>query len=167
MPPVAGFLISAVWFLIWGALARSFWHGLQVARATRDWPSVAGQVVGTRIDEERSRGDGRSSRVYRLRVRYAYVVDGVRRTSSRRFAAELAGWTSWGGRKAAERHRARYPVGAPVTAYYDPADPVLAVLETGARWGNWAVFLTTATLCASSVFVLWFCLVLLSPERIG
>lgn len=137
MPPLVGFLISAAWFLIWGALARSFWHGIQVARATRDWPAVAGAVVSTRIDETRSRGDGRPTRVYRLRVRYAYVVDGVRRTSSRRYAAELAGWTLWGGRKAAERDLARYPVGAAVTAYYDPSDPVLAVLETGARRGSW------------------------------
>lgn len=29
------------------------------------------------------------------------------------------------------------------------------------------MFLTTATLSASAAFVLWFCLVLLSSERIG
>lgn len=105
--------------------------------------------------------------MYRLRVRYAYVVDGVRRTSSLRCAAEVGGVTSWGSRQAAERDAVRYPGGAPVTVFHDPADPTRAVLKTGPRRSDWAAFAVAVAFCSLTPFLLWFCLVLLSPERLG
>jgi hypothetical protein len=96
---------------------------------TFGWLSVAGEVTSTGIDRNRNIDDdsGHVSYTYSPRVTYAYTVEGLAYESQ--LVAILRISTSGGGY--ARDKIAMYPVGSSVTVYYDPANPSMAVLETG------------------------------------
>lgn len=98
------------------------------AQASRQWPMVLGQVVSSRITSSSSSEGGTT---YEPDIHYAFDVGG-RAYNSRRVA--FGGFTSTSNPRDAEKHTARYPVGAVVQVYYNPANPQDATLER--RAGN-------------------------------
>jgi hypothetical protein len=117
------------------------WLAFQTAGATgeaddsRAWPTAEGVVTASSVVKSRSQGArGSGHDIFTADVAYSYPVsgralvghrvhfEGVRATHEADAAAIVA----------------RYPVGAPVTVHYDPADPEHATLETGApAWRIW------------------------------
>ena len=130
-----------------------------IARASRDWPTVAGRIVRSEI---RSNRGANGLPGFRAMIRYAYVVDEEeyegREVSGGNFPYRSA--------RSANLRVAAFPVGELVTVRYSPDDPELAVLETGMSvdvlylpvmagllllaalailsWGGWQLFKTVA-----------------------
>lgn len=96
---------------------------LERAAAAAEWPASGGLVI---TSEVASGTDADGSRLYWPNVEYRY---GVRDSTyvGTRVRAILTRASSDGP---ARRVVARYPVGAAVTVFYDPADPSSALLET-------------------------------------
>jgi hypothetical protein len=122
-----GVLFGTVWILGWSAGTLFFaWmtvRGIVMQARAADFPSTQGTVLDSRVETHHDNEDGTS---YTAKARYAYVVHGHRYESGKlRF-----GMTS-GGRKASESFVRQHPPGSPVTVFYDPANPALALLEPG------------------------------------
>lgn len=102
------------------------WSSLRQAQAAGFIP-VSATVLASSVEESSMRigSGGGSVRTFRPLIRYAYAVDGVNYESDRFHFTGPA----WKDRDAALAAAARYPVGAPVTAHYDPSDPAVAVLD--------------------------------------
>jgi Protein of unknown function (DUF3592) len=94
-----------------------------VREAAQSWPSTMGVVVASTIRVTRTHRSRSETPV----VAYQYQVDGqpyvgkVVKAGEQFFSARLHG--------DAQRTVDRYPVGAQVTVFYDPANPADSVLE--------------------------------------
>ncbi|MFO1076244.1 MAG: DUF3592 domain-containing protein [Planctomycetota bacterium] len=116
-------------FLAWFA-AKTLWHSggeLLMAWRSRHWAATRGTVeraVLTRMRTRRVTTEG-------ARIAYAFVVDGRTYTSMRcRFAATLGGPDGVLLSQSKEL-LARFPAGAEVEVFYDPADPERSTLDRG------------------------------------
>jgi Protein of unknown function (DUF3592) len=87
------------------------------AKASLQWPSVAGTIVVSEMVEDRA-GENVSSQPL---VTYSYVVNAQALRSSR------VGFVASKSRKVVEK----YPRGNPVEVFFDPQQPSSAVLERG------------------------------------
>jgi hypothetical protein len=126
-------LFSAVIALFGVALKRQ-------AAAADGWKETKGRVVSSETERFVAGSDRISAptrHLLRQRVIYAYKVAGVDYSSDRvafgaRTASSIAGLE--------QAIVKRYPLGAGVTVYYDPANPSQAILERGVRklWLVWA-----------------------------
>lgn len=121
-------------FLLFGVLLivvgyRKFVQG----QASNQWPSVVGQVVFTNVERvwDTSSSDDRSDMNFRPIVKYQYKVGEQVFDSDQRDIAGSVHQTSDASKAQAEIER--FPVGSPVTVYYDPKDPKTGVLERGAQ----------------------------------
>jgi hypothetical protein len=95
------------------------------ARVTWTWPSTEGIVRGTEVLE--TCGGGLKGRAeFQPVITYEYSVGGVSHTGKRIKLVDISSSSRY-----AHRIVARYPVGAGVTVYYDPASPQDAVLRRG------------------------------------
>lgn len=106
--------------------------------AAAGWPSVPGTVLVSTVQLRVGAAgpEGGRSRAYHPVVVYAYTVGGRPYQGQRIFFGDSLG-TGWPG--PAQRTAARFPVGATVPVYYDPANPAQAVLERRAP-ANWLLF---------------------------
>jgi len=108
------------------------------ARASAGWASTEAAVRSSEVAKKRHTSwtgrRRRTSIVYSPRVRYEYVVDG------RTYTCDCVSFGDHSSSDAARAQKVvnRYPKGTKVTAYYDPEDPRLAVLETGTSWSTYA-----------------------------
>ena len=119
--------------LYWGARTHLPGH----LRQARRWPSTAGTVIASGVQARQKKpgdpgynfGDAEVSN--EPRVEYQYRV-GKRKYRGRRITIgeKTSGFEL-------EAILARYPVGAAVTVYYDPANPQTAVLERDLPAGVW------------------------------
>lgn len=136
--PVASLLVPSIFMLVGGIVGAVGYFMLARARASRRWPSVSGQVVRSEV-VSREQTDtepgtihiGRRPRVYSVALEYAYEVDGTTLKSKR--VAFTDSFTKSEGQ--CEKIAARYPVGSPVTVYYDPEKPTKAVLDRATGCG--------------------------------
>jgi len=133
--PVAGLVVGSVLAAVGFAVA--FWLGKPVrdqAAASAAWPSTEGRITRSRLD--RSHRGGSTS--VTADIGYEYAVAGAAHEGFRVWIGD--DYSSSPGRE----FRAavgRYPDGARVTVFYDPADPAESVLEPGATWSGSIVFL--------------------------
>lgn len=133
--PVAGLIVGSI--LAAAGFAVTFWLGKPIrdqAAASAAWPSTEGRITRSRL--ERSHRDGSTS--VTADVGYEYAVAGATHEGFRVWIGD--GYSASPGRE----FRAavgRYPEGARVTVFYDPADPAESVLEPGATWSGSIVFL--------------------------
>ncbi len=108
-------------FFVIGLILLAFWYFLRRrASKTMRWPSVNGRIIDSRLVEGR---DSDGDRTLTASVIYAYEVAG----------AQLQGNSIavGGGSGNPKQIVARYPAGAEVQVFYDPAKPKSAVLEPG------------------------------------
>lgn len=119
------------------------------ARRAANWPTVQGVVVESHVEAVRRRSENRISTSYYPRVTYQYRVNLQEYTGKQiGFGAES---TSSGK---AERVRAQYAQGAPVTVFYDPEDPAKAVLEAKAK-NFWSYLFLGVVLLAAGLAAAW------------
>ncbi len=90
-------------------------HPFGSRRAAWRWPAVTGAVVRTDIH---AAPDPTGTPLYTLVVEYTYRVGGTPYVGTADDLAEVTSAADWAAAAAA-----RYPVGAPLTVYYDPAAP--------------------------------------------
>jgi hypothetical protein len=93
--------------------------------------TTTGKMVTSKVREERHarRGTGGNNRYsYHPDVTYEYVVDGKTYTGTRATEFSMGG-TNFRG--PTETFIKKYPKGAEVAVYYDPANPADSVLEKG------------------------------------
>ena len=108
-------------------LSAGFIRDLYFAIKSKEWPKTAGKVIDADIARTGTgRGSYSSADVY-----YEYEVRGERYTSRR---IDYAG--RGGGAPGAYDYAGRYSEGQGLAVRYDPNNPKRAVLETGARPGN-------------------------------
>jgi Protein of unknown function (DUF3592) len=97
--------------------------GFLLARSpgkSNHWPTTTGQILASTINYRRRSGGGHSP--YPL-VMYVYQVEGKQYQSQRiYFGGQIGGSAMTGVVK-------KYPVGTQVPVYYNPQNPVDAVLE--------------------------------------
>jgi hypothetical protein len=110
---------------------RAYFRPAQAARrAAQAWPSASGVVLSAQV-ETRSAWDstsGADSTSFHPAITYEYEVNGQRYRGDRLRASDS--FYSMGMLPgSAQAVVNRYPVGAPVTVYYNPANPQEAVLE--------------------------------------
>lgn len=120
-------VLSGIFTLVgMGAIWMGYYFHQQDA-ASRDWPSVAGTVLRSKIEKTRSTtGTGAGKRTvtkYSPYVQYTYRVDGRSYRSSRIAYGQLE--------KPASRTVDRYAEGKRVKVYYNPEKPERSVLEPG------------------------------------
>jgi Protein of unknown function (DUF3592) len=120
------FLIVVILAVVGGA----FWFANQNKKkreaAAAGWNSVEGEIVSAEVRRTHDNdSDGGPSYIYEPLVAYRYTVNGEAFSGSRvNFSAARHQFP-----KKAEEVVARYPVGAKVAVYFDPANPRDSVLE--------------------------------------
>ena len=130
---VYAMLLAPLALILFAAVYKS----LQV-RAASNWPSVPGKVVVSTsevreirvLDEQREEGFRLEQRNF-ANIVYEYVVSGQTLTNNRVSIGEDRG--NFGVAETI----ARYPVGTPVTVYYNSRHPRDAVLERDTPKGLW------------------------------
>lgn len=148
---VAGLLVGAL-------MTRIFSN----AQANRSWPATTGQVVGSRMETDRSnrrrQSSGQRSRrrtSYDAIVRYSYTVGGQSYTNDQLSAA--TDYFSSSNQSRTRDFLNRHPVGASVTVFYNPRQPGSSVLERGGFGAvQWGLLLGLAPLLAGlGALALW------------
>lgn len=130
---LAGVLIGASLIAL-ALAARSYWQ----AKASADWPQVQAIVVQSEIERN---SDSKGQTRYRPRVSYRYQIEGREILGDRIYFGESSFLLEADAREVV----APYPVGATVTASYDPGDADSAVLEPGrARNLTWLLVIGLA-----------------------
>lgn len=131
------------------------------ARASRQWPSVSGVVVSSKILKEVSSSNSGTRRAvtdhqYKPEVAFEYTVRGVKYLSNKvSFTDHSTNSTRY-----ANRVTEKYPEGKVVAVFYDPDDPGNGVLETSAGTAVWLFFLGGLFLLAVSALFLY-----IGPEK--
>lgn len=93
-------------------------------RKSQGWVPAAGRILYSNVFVQSGTPGDRS---YQVSIAYTYQVMGQSYQGNQlAFGSEGTGYST---RSAAENVAARYPAGSEVTIYYDPEDPVKAVLE--------------------------------------
>lgn len=116
-------VMGAIFALVAAILIGIGVYGRGRAQASRQWPMVLGQVVSSRVTSSSSSEGGTT---YEPDIRYAYDVGGRAYSSNR---VVFGGFSGTGNPRDAQKHTTRYPAGAVVQVYYNPANPQDATLE--------------------------------------
>jgi hypothetical protein len=122
-------------------LSWRVWRNVREVKASRSWPFVPGRVIGASCREDVIRGGSDSSDSdttwYVPLVQYEYEVGGQAYRGNRIGFSEERQVS----REKAFQVLEAFPVGHPVTVFYDPAKPRDAILQRANR-GN--IFLAVA-----------------------
>ena len=121
-------LIGGIFALVAGVILGIGVFVRRRAEASKRWPMVLGQVIASQVT---SSSDSDGGTTYSPLIQYAYDLGGQAYHSSR---VAFGGFVSTSNPRDAQKHTSRYPVGAVVQVYYNPANPQDATLER--RAGN-------------------------------
>jgi hypothetical protein len=116
------------------ALVRGF-IDFRTSKASRDWPSVEGQVTIATVEMKTESDDDGTTTKYSPRVVYTYAISGQQHTSDQ----VVPGARLWHASRARAEAKLAYQTGQQVTVYYNPNKPDHAVLEAGATRGAWGM----------------------------
>jgi hypothetical protein len=122
------------------------------ARRGPKWPQTAGKVVSSTTEPCTQVVDGRHLTAYRPVVEYAYTV----RDHEYRGQQITLNVTTAGSQDSAKATAAKYPAGASVAVFYDPANPGHAALTVHSPY-QWGGLVVAAFLLAVAVYAsaLW------------
>ena len=117
------FVISSVLVSLWGLRV------IVMARRTLQWPSVKGII-------EESKMPARSDEFNDLlpHIEYSYSVDERIYRQVLKFSGDITPTQEF-----AKSYVEKYPVGASVQVYYNPANPETSTLEPGLGKGDWLI----------------------------
>ena len=117
-------IVPIIFFVIFGIfLYRRSQQGQAAKQAAQSWPSTMGTVLMSSVQSRRS---GNSTSIYPVVV-YQYSVNGQTYQSQTVKAGEQFFNVRVLGQ--AEETVRRYPIGAQVMVYYNPANPQQSALE--------------------------------------
>lgn len=121
------FGVAGLFLLILG------FNQFRTSKASRDWPSIEGQVSIATVEMKTESGDSGISKKYSPRVVYNYSISGQQYTSDQVVIGARAWYTS----QIKAGTKLTYQSGQQVTVYYNPDNPAQAVLKAGATRGAW------------------------------
>lgn len=157
--PFFGFFLPFAGFAMAISGVVSYLRLRRIIVASRTWPKAVGKIVAAAVSTiyERNSGDtestlNRTTKKYRADVQYTY------RVGQRDFAAAAItlGWAPlYGFARDAEAVVAKYPAGAEVDVYYDPANPELCMLEPESRGGVLAPLIFAMIFAVGSAVFVW------------
>lgn len=117
---IVGGIVVGVGFLMWRAYLDR--------QASPQWPSVMGRILDSRVVAQNESNDGASfTREWRIDLNYRYTVNG-HTYQNNRIRALLP---RFGSEAEALSIQRRFPAGAEVPVYHDPAKPQSSVLIPG------------------------------------
>ncbi len=109
-------------------LAFLMWRGYLDRQASPQWPSATGVITDSRVVAQNESNDGASfTREWRIDVSYTYSVNG-QSYKNNRIRAMLPRFSTEAEALAIQQ---RFPAGARVPVFYDPAKPTSSVLIPG------------------------------------
>jgi hypothetical protein len=150
MPGSLGASLFSLVFVAVGAGILYYARGVaRKMQQSLSWPSARGEIAHSAVFREMQDSSSSSGPTYKADVAYRYQVKG------RDFSSEqitLADYSSTTGRAQAIVNR--YPHGAAVTVYYNPANPAEAVLERGASGGLNLLYLIGGLFALGGMFFL-------------
>ena len=118
---------------------------------TQHWPTASGIIRHSGIHLKELMNSSR----YYATIPYDYQVDGVWYSSTRVSFGDF--WNMGNGSMKATRILSCYPEGKKVTVFYDPADPKVAVLETGLTERTWTAIISgVGFLLWGTLPMIWF-----------
>jgi hypothetical protein len=125
-PGKANPIFLGLLFMIIGGFVFFMWvlPPMQYANASKEWPSVPGEI--TRSEIETYRRDGKTQ--YLPDIAYKYSIDGKNYTSSKVTVGDPP-YSS--NTSPAKRVQSEYPEGKSVEVYYDPEVPSSSALKPG------------------------------------
>ena len=119
--------IGPVWLVagpITVMLVAMLAHKLMQVRRAAAWPQAAGRITRSEVAaRHRQRSDRPTELINEPAIEYEFTANGTKYTGTRISIGEDSGGAN------TEATLARYPLGATVMVYYDPADPGNCVLE--------------------------------------
>jgi len=143
-------------------LALIIWISVTKRRGsgTPNWPTIVGHVLSaTAVELEMETSDGLVSTFTPI-IRYDYDVAGTLHTSARlNFLSDEHG--TFKDRRAAGQVVAKYPIGASVDVFYNPANPKQAALDVPKPAAHNAVLYYGATNLVAGALIIALGIVLL------
>ncbi len=133
--PPGAVIQGVLFFAACGLVAGlSLLSDLASALSAARWPTVAGTVITSRVEQRRELAPGGGNRTTMV---WSPLVEYVYRVGERDYHGARIGFgpAVSGGRTLAESIIARYPASTTVTVHYDPANPSQATLETRVAFG--------------------------------
>ena len=118
----SGTFLLGLALIIWISVTKRRGYG------TPNWPTVTGHVLSaTAVEVDRETSNGMVS-TFTPVIRYEYEVEGTLHSSARlNFLSDEH--RTFEEHRAAGHVVARYPIGAPVDVFYNPANPKQAALD--------------------------------------
>jgi Protein of unknown function (DUF3592) len=136
-------LFALIFFLLGGDFLLTGVRHLVFSLQSPRWPMVGGRVVGSEVKQ-----DGKT---FHPDIRYEYSVKGFPYVGDDRNFGEFDG----PDRAVAQKVADRYPAGGEVQVYYRFADPQVAVLEPGFRWGQLAEFIPAVMFLGGAAIMIY------------
>lgn len=130
--PFVGILLVLFIFSIGISLIRKYNNSKKKAKASGNWPSVAGLVTLSQVERSVSSDEDGASYSYAPHIEYTYNVNGKNYLSKQ---VTFGGLSTTGTSQKSQLTIAKFPVNAPVRVFYNPNNPHEAVLETAAGSG--------------------------------
>lgn len=125
--------------------------GVLDGRASVDWPTTAGQVIESRVEERITpvrKGNILTETIhYASIVRYQYMAAERNNIGSKIRPFSITSTD----KSEADAVITRYPLGAQVTVHYDPQDPKNALLEPGVTTKEYLLLLVPAVMLGLGV----------------
>ena len=126
------FIICGIFTLIGGWVLRATKEDVQTAKASKLWPFVFGRIIDVDVHKQRTKStSSKQQYVYKIRVRYEYIVDGVKYTSNKLNLSQVA--TS--NKRKVDAHALELINKDSIKIFYNPENPEFAILETGISSG--------------------------------
>lgn len=135
------------------AFGYLWWLGAK-GDASSSWPSAVGIVQQSRLEQRQvnAGGDRDNTWEYFPHISYHYQVQGQDyQSANRRFPNP--GYSR--SQQEVAAILARYPAGAQVRVYYNPANPAEACLETGQHWTAWVGKAIALLMAVVAACLLW------------
>jgi hypothetical protein len=127
LPIIILLLINLPLVILFWIVLSGYKH-LKKRYSSFSWPTAEGTIKISYVDQYR--GSDRDI-LYRPIIKYSYFVMDTEYHSNK---VSLSVITAANWRRLAAKKVDRYPVGKRVKVYYDPTNPVQAVLEPGFKW---------------------------------
>ncbi len=108
------------------------WYGIDTVReasASKSWPTTQGIITRSEVRQQKQPSGGGSSS-FIAEVSYEYKVDSLSYRNDRISRMDFG--TS--NRSSVREKKKKYPLGKEVVVFYNPANPLDALLEPGWGW---------------------------------
>lgn len=154
--PLFNYLMSILIFgigCVFAFLMPAGYASYQLQTQAKLWPTTQGTIVSSKVKESQHFEFDAKDYKYQASVMARYSVDGKHYQTFEIYAGQTQ--TSTNSYASAQKKVVRYPVGAKIKVYYNPAKPSVGVLEPGVKTETY-VFLAFAVSCALLSLYLFF-----------